>query len=195
MPHTQAAYGGLSLLLLLSILQIKRRGKTSLLQGVVWMAAPFALSSNILFPVGTVVGERLLYLPSAGFCIIIAHALAELVEPGGRTCAGEVQVASTTDSKLSEAANKTTMTRKGASKEDIMGSQMQRTGRLRDRWRIVLANMIAACLCSAYAVVRPELSLSFTSHLPCPTTSPPPTREVSSESQAVGPETVETNLP
>lgn len=31
-----------------------------------------------------VVAERLLYLPSAGFCVICAHAWAELLEPGGQ---------------------------------------------------------------------------------------------------------------
>jgi hypothetical protein len=29
-----------------------------------WLAGPFALASNALFPVATVLGERLLYLPS-----------------------------------------------------------------------------------------------------------------------------------
>ena len=36
------------------------------------MVVPFLLSSNLLFPVATVVGERLLYLPSVGFCLLLA---------------------------------------------------------------------------------------------------------------------------
>ena len=32
----------------------------------------FLLSSHVLFPVATVVGERLLYLTSVGFCLLLA---------------------------------------------------------------------------------------------------------------------------
>ena len=31
---------------------------------------PFAITSNILFPIGTLMGERLAYLPSVGFCAL-----------------------------------------------------------------------------------------------------------------------------
>lgn len=33
---------------------------------------PFLPATNIFFPVGTVIAERLLYLPSLGFCIALA---------------------------------------------------------------------------------------------------------------------------
>jgi len=33
---------------------------------------PFLPATNVFFPVGTVIAERLLYLPSLGFCIVIA---------------------------------------------------------------------------------------------------------------------------
>ena len=33
---------------------------------------PFVPASHIFFPIGTIVGERLLYLPSAGFCLALA---------------------------------------------------------------------------------------------------------------------------
>eukprot|EP00899_Mesostigma_viride_P018336 jgi/Mesvir1/26503/Mv16162-RA.1 len=39
---------------------------------ILWGALVFLPASNILFPVGTVIGERLLYLPSAPFCILVA---------------------------------------------------------------------------------------------------------------------------
>ena len=38
----------------------------------------FTLVSNIPFPIGTIMGERLVYLPSVGFCLLAAMALAKL---------------------------------------------------------------------------------------------------------------------
>ena len=40
---------------------------------------PFAPMSNILFPVGTMLGERLLYLPSAGVCLAAGIVLSRLI--------------------------------------------------------------------------------------------------------------------
>eukprot|EP00210_Caulerpa_lentillifera_P003807 g3636.t1 len=39
------------------------------------MICPFLPSSNLFFYVGTAIGERLLYFPSIGFCLLIARAL------------------------------------------------------------------------------------------------------------------------
>lgn len=39
---------------------------------------PFIPSSNILFYVGTFIGERLLYMPSLGYCLLLSHALCRL---------------------------------------------------------------------------------------------------------------------
>ena len=33
---------------------------------------PFLPSSNVLFKVGFVIAERVLYLPSAGYCLLVA---------------------------------------------------------------------------------------------------------------------------
>ena len=41
---------------------------------------PFLPSSNIFFPVATVIGERLLFLPSLGFCILATRGLYALVK-------------------------------------------------------------------------------------------------------------------
>lgn len=45
-----------------------------LLWGLALLVVPFAPASHVLFPVGTVLGERLLYLPSAGYALLLAHA-------------------------------------------------------------------------------------------------------------------------
>jgi tetratricopeptide (TPR) repeat protein len=38
----------------------------------------FATTSNVLMPVGTIMGERLAYFPSAGFCLLVALVCAEV---------------------------------------------------------------------------------------------------------------------
>jgi protein O-mannosyl-transferase len=43
--------------------------------------APFFPASNVLFYVGTYIGERLLYLPSVGACLLAAHCLRGLLMP------------------------------------------------------------------------------------------------------------------
>lgn len=53
-----------------------RRRLPTLALGLACMVAPFLLVSNLLVPIGTIMGERLLYLPSAGFCLALAAALA-----------------------------------------------------------------------------------------------------------------------
>lgn len=53
-----------------------RRRLPALTLGLLFTALTFALVSNLLFPIGTIMGERLLYLPSAGFCVALAAGLA-----------------------------------------------------------------------------------------------------------------------
>jgi len=43
--------------------------------GLVLLALTFGLVSNLAFPIGTIMAERLLYLPSVGFCLALAAAL------------------------------------------------------------------------------------------------------------------------
>jgi len=44
--------------------------------GLLWLGVTLAPVANLLFPIGTIMAERLLYLPSAGFCVLAADALA-----------------------------------------------------------------------------------------------------------------------
>uniref|UniRef100_A0A671NP82 Protein O-mannosyl-transferase TMTC3 n=1 Tax=Sinocyclocheilus anshuiensis TaxID=1608454 RepID=A0A671NP82_9TELE len=44
---------------------------------------PFIPASNLLFPVGFVVAERVLYVPSMGFCVLVAHGFKLLSQRGG----------------------------------------------------------------------------------------------------------------
>ena len=46
--------------------------------------APFLPASNLLFYVGTFIGERLLYMPSAGFCLLLSHFIGKFLDPSER---------------------------------------------------------------------------------------------------------------
>ena len=42
------------------------------------MVLPFLPASNLFFPVGFVVAERVLYIPSMGFCIMVAYGWSKM---------------------------------------------------------------------------------------------------------------------
>ena len=48
--------------------------------GAVMMIFPFLPASNLFFPVGFVVAERVLYLPSMGFCMLVALGFKTLLQ-------------------------------------------------------------------------------------------------------------------
>jgi len=50
---------------------LRARRMEWVLAGGIYLAG-FAATSNILIPTGTIMGERLAYLPSAGFCLLVA---------------------------------------------------------------------------------------------------------------------------
>ena len=50
---------------------VRKRRSGLVLAGGIYLAG-FATTANILLPTGTIMGERLAYLPSAGFCLLIA---------------------------------------------------------------------------------------------------------------------------
>jgi hypothetical protein len=49
-------------------------GQARCLVGAALVAVPFVLSANVFFPVGFVLAERVLYLPSFGYCVLCGHA-------------------------------------------------------------------------------------------------------------------------
>jgi len=61
----------------LQISNWNRLGRSALL-AILMIILPFLPASNLFFPVGFVIAERVLYLPSAGYCILVSlgiHAL------------------------------------------------------------------------------------------------------------------------
>ena len=63
--------------LLLCIWAVWTRRKLWAFAAGVYLAA-FSITANILIPTGTIMGERLIYLPSAGFCLLLALLWIEL---------------------------------------------------------------------------------------------------------------------
>jgi hypothetical protein len=55
------------------------------------LVAPYFPASNVLFYVGTFIGERLLYFPSIGYCLLVADLLGWLLRPSSAIAAAEVQ--------------------------------------------------------------------------------------------------------
>ena len=56
---------------------VRKRKTTAVLAGALYFGA-FATTANILIPTGTILGERLAYLPSAGLCLLVAAVWTQL---------------------------------------------------------------------------------------------------------------------
>jgi len=70
------ATGSLILYLALLIYAVKFIFKKDIISyGILFFLMPLFLVSNIIFNIGAPMGERFLYIPSVGFCIIIAYLL------------------------------------------------------------------------------------------------------------------------
>uniref|UniRef100_A0A6I8PEM0 Protein O-mannosyl-transferase TMTC3 n=1 Tax=Ornithorhynchus anatinus TaxID=9258 RepID=A0A6I8PEM0_ORNAN len=70
-------FGFLGSLILFSLRYPGDSSKT-VLMALCLMVLPFIPASNLFFPVGFVVAERVLYVPSMGFCILVAHGWKKL---------------------------------------------------------------------------------------------------------------------
>lgn len=47
------------------------------------LVGPFFPASNVLFYVGTFIGERLLFFPSVGYCMLLAYGICSAASGGG----------------------------------------------------------------------------------------------------------------
>ena len=75
---TLLSAGSLLLLAIYGLLGHQKHHKV-VLMGVVLTIIPFLPASNLFFPVGFVVAERVLYLPSMGFCMLVAYGCWKLL--------------------------------------------------------------------------------------------------------------------
>lgn len=82
--------GGASLPLILLIGAVVLRGRPASVFGLAFLVVTFAVTSNLFFPIGTMMAERLLYLPSLGFCIVLADVIFLLARGEGFFRRGEI---------------------------------------------------------------------------------------------------------
>jgi hypothetical protein len=67
---------------LLGVALFARRRHPNLLLGAGWFLVAIGPVSNLAFPIGTIRGERLLYLPSVGVCLLLGQMFAWLQGSG-----------------------------------------------------------------------------------------------------------------
>lgn len=70
---TILTFGMLFALIVKACLSQTLQHSRMLIMCLAWIAFPFLPASNLFFPVGFVVAERILYMPSMGFCLLIAY--------------------------------------------------------------------------------------------------------------------------
>ncbi|XP_067997859.1 protein O-mannosyl-transferase TMTC1 [Melanerpes formicivorus] len=68
----------MTLLSLHCIAAFKKLEHQEVLVGLLFLVFPFIPASNLFFRVGFVVAERVLYMPSMGYCILFVHGLKKL---------------------------------------------------------------------------------------------------------------------
>ncbi|XP_036036964.1 LOW QUALITY PROTEIN: protein O-mannosyl-transferase TMTC1 [Onychomys torridus] len=84
----------MALLSLHCMAAFKRLEHKEVLAGLLFLVFPFIPASNLFFRVGFVVAERVLYMPSMGYCILFVHGLNKLCT-GLSRCAATSLMAST----------------------------------------------------------------------------------------------------
>ncbi|XP_071036207.1 protein O-mannosyl-transferase Tmtc3 [Parasteatoda tepidariorum] len=67
-----------------TVFRLEEDARMSLVMSLSLLTVPFLPASNLFFPVGFVVAERVLYIPSMGFCMMLAQGWSTLWEK--RTC-------------------------------------------------------------------------------------------------------------
>jgi tetratricopeptide (TPR) repeat protein len=81
--HTALAVIAALVVLALWIWALRTQRKEWFLAGAIYLIG-FAVTANILVPMGTIMAERLVYLPSAGFCLLVALIWTRLEERNWR---------------------------------------------------------------------------------------------------------------
>lgn len=71
-----------------SVKQTKLNSASATLISITILALPFLPASNLFFYVGFVVAERILYLPSVGYCLLIGLGLGKLINFKVQPCKG-----------------------------------------------------------------------------------------------------------
>ncbi|XP_065334770.1 protein O-mannosyl-transferase Tmtc3 isoform X1 [Cloeon dipterum] len=75
---TLATYAFLLVLTYVAMTSENHQQVTALVMSLAFMVLPFLPASNLFFPVGFVVAERVLYMPSMGFCMLVGYGWSQL---------------------------------------------------------------------------------------------------------------------
>ncbi|XP_014213577.1 transmembrane and TPR repeat-containing protein CG4050-like [Copidosoma floridanum] len=77
---TLAAHAIVVVLLVTALLTRSRQTSIVIIMSLAMMILPFLPASNLFFPVGFVVAERVLYCPSMGYCMLVGYGCQILLE-------------------------------------------------------------------------------------------------------------------
>ncbi|XP_044748046.1 protein O-mannosyl-transferase Tmtc3 [Coccinella septempunctata] len=77
---TLATYAFFGLMAFVAFTTNNSKQRVVILMGLSLMVFPFLPASNLFFPVGFVVAERVLYMPSMGFCLLVAYGWSSMHE-------------------------------------------------------------------------------------------------------------------
>uniref|UniRef100_A0A3Q4B2P4 dolichyl-phosphate-mannose--protein mannosyltransferase n=1 Tax=Mola mola TaxID=94237 RepID=A0A3Q4B2P4_MOLML len=69
-------------LLVYHSLRFRHKSAKTVIMALSLIVLPFIPASNLFFPVGFVVAERVLYVPSMGFCVLVAHGFKIVSQKG-----------------------------------------------------------------------------------------------------------------
>lgn len=88
-------FGALLVAAWIGALLVAAKRRPAMAFALAWIGLAMAPTSNLLIPIGTIMAERLLYLPSAGFCLLVGLAVAELSRSAAdqRRRSGAIRVA------------------------------------------------------------------------------------------------------
>lgn len=74
------AVSAILFLLIFTIMTSSEEYSKQVLFSLAWVIIPFIPASNIFFPVGFVIAERVLYIPSMGFCLLVSLGLQRIMK-------------------------------------------------------------------------------------------------------------------
>lgn len=77
---TLATYAVVAALVYTAFTTSNRAKRVAVIMSMGLTVLPFLPASNMFFPVGFVVAERILYMPSMGYCMLVAYGLGLVVE-------------------------------------------------------------------------------------------------------------------
>jgi len=73
-------FTSITILFTLKILLAEEKHSKQILLSSAWIIIPFLPASNIFFPVGFVIAERVLYIPSMGLCLLVSLGYQKIIK-------------------------------------------------------------------------------------------------------------------